>query len=161
MKTLKKITILSIFVIVLSSCGNKEVTVNPIPTTAMSSETGVDISVIDSKEKPFVNPALFQGSNFGEFFISMLRTQNYDMALKFTSKASIEKFGVNKIKEKYQNFKFNYNLKLSSSSEENNIITLKLSTNELATGKLKEMKVIIENDSCKLVLPDNIDNFLK
>ncbi len=159
MKTKTTILILSIIsVVVLSSCGNKEVSINSIPTNAMAVEAGVSVDV---DEKPFVNPAFIQGSNFGEFFISMLKTQNYDMALKFTSKASIDKFGIKKIKEKYENFKFDYNLKLRSKSEENNITTLKFSTNEFATGKFKEMKIVLENDSCKLVLPDNLDNFLR
>lgn len=159
MKTLKKITILSIFVIGLSSCENKEVSINIVPTSAMALETGADLEIVENKE--FSNPAFIQGSNFGDFFISMIKTQNYDMALKFTSKASIDKYGVDKIKGKYQNFKFNYNLRLVSKSKENNVTTLKFSTKEFATGKFKEIKVVVENDSCKLVLPDNLDNFLK
>lgn len=157
MKTLKKITILLIFVIGLSSCGNKEVSIKMVPTSAMSLETGADLEIVED----FSNPAFIQGSNFGDFFVSMIKTQNYDMALKFTSKASIDKHGLNKIKEKYQNFKFNYNLKLVSKSKENNVTTLKFSTNEFATGKFKEIKVVVENDSCKLVLPDKLDDFLK
>jgi hypothetical protein len=158
MKNKALILIVSVLVITLSSCGNKEVSISTIPTTAMALETGINVEV---KEKPFANPALIEGSNFGVFFTSMLKTQNYEMALKFTSKASIEKFGAGKIKEKYQNFKFNYSLKLASKSEDNNVITLKFTTSEFATGKFKEMKVVVENDSCKLVLPDNLDDLLK
>jgi hypothetical protein len=158
MKTKAILLIVSVLAMALSSCGDKEVSIDSIPTTAMAVETGVNVEV---KENLFSNPAFIAGSNFGTFFTSMLKTQNYDMALKFTSKASIEKFGVDKIKEKYKNFKFDYNLKLASSSDDNNITTLKFTTNEFATGKFKEMKVVIENDSCKLVLPDNLDDLLK
>lgn len=109
----------------------------------------------------YSDPARIAGSSFGEFFISMIRTQNYDMALKFTSKESIEKFGVDKIVEMYKNFDFNYTLTQKSISKENDTFTLLYATNEYATGKFKRMTVVVENDSCKLVLPDNLDEFFR
>jgi hypothetical protein len=140
--------------VAFASCGTKE-TSKETPTDI------VKVSEVPTASLEFSDPARIAGSSFGEFFISMIRTQNYDMALKFTSKGSIEKFGVEKIMEKYKNFKYNYVLAQKSMSKEGNTITLMYATNEMATGKLKKMVVVVENDSCKLVLPDNLDDLLK
>lgn len=148
---MKRIILIAIVSLSFASCGNKEQV-----KEVVLSKTTITTPVADLE---FANPAYIAGSNFGEFFISMLRTQNYDMALKFTSKESIEKFGVEKIKAKYADFKFNYKLKLVSKSTDGN--TLKFTTTEKATGKFKTMNISIENDSCKLVLPDKLDEFLK
>ena len=166
MKTKVIILIMSVLAITLSSCGNKETSTSTCVEAKQIIETAKEemnaLPVVHGDNMDYVNPVFIFGSNFGDFFLSMLRTQNYDMALKFTSKESIEKFGTEKIKGKYQNFKFNYNLKLTSKSQDNNSVTvLKFTTNEFATGKFKEMKVVTENDSCKLVLPDNLDDFLR
>jgi hypothetical protein len=109
----------------------------------------------------FSNPSNIYGSNFGQFFISMLRTQNYDMALKFTSKESVKKFGATKIAEKYKTFNFNYKLTQKSITKDGGKITIVYVTNEMATGKMKTMTLVIENDSCKIVLPSNLGEFLK
>jgi hypothetical protein len=140
--------------LVFVSCGTKE-------TVKEITSTDIKVVVVPEAKLEFSDPARIAGSSFGEFFVSMIRTQNYDMALKFTSKGSIEKFGVEKIMEKYKNFKYNYALTQKSMSKEGDTITLMYATNEMATGKLKKMVVVVENDSCKLVLPDNLDDLLK
>ncbi|HUU88794.1 MAG TPA: hypothetical protein VMX17_13715 [Candidatus Glassbacteria bacterium] len=104
--------------------------------------------------KPYDNPANVFGSNFGDFFISMLGNQHYDMALKFTSKESIQKFGAKKVLESYTSYDYNYKLKVKSIVKVNDMYIVKFTTNEFATGKFKEMRVVIENDSCKIVLQD-------
>lgn len=150
---MKKIILISIVSFTLVSCGTKEVK-ETIYTPVVSVE-------IKKEAGEFSNPSIIEGSSFGTFFISMLRTQNYDMALKFTSKESIKKFGLDKIRDKYENFKYNYKLKQKSIFNKDNEFTIVYATNELATCKLKKLIVTIENDSCKLVLPENIDDLLK
>ena len=148
---MKKLILIAIVSLAFAACGNKEQVKETVTVAKVAEVTVANLE--------FANPAYIAGSNFGEFFISMLKTQNYNMALKFTSKTSIEKFGVEKIKEKYVNFKINFKLKLASKSIDGNI--LKFTTNEFATGKFKTMTIAIENDSCKLVLPDDLSDFLK
>lgn len=114
-----------------------------------------------SQTGAFSNPSNVYGSNFGQFFISMLRTQNYDMALKFTSKESVKKFGAAKITEKYKSFNFNYKLVQKSITKDGGKTTIVYVTNEMATGKMKTMTLVVENDSCKVVLPANLGEFLK
>lgn len=106
------------------------------------------------ESKPYANPANVLGSNFGDFFISMLRTQNYDMALKFTSKSTLQKNGVKKVLEAYTSYDYNFKLKATSVAKVFDMYIIKFTTNEFATGKFKEIRVIVENDSCKIVLQD-------
>lgn len=149
---MKNLIIVLIFFLTLSSC-NK------------NSESQVSKSVFACAKKPvlinldYSNPARMAGSNFGAFFISMLKTQNYDMALRFTSQPSIKKFGKEAILNKYKIFDFNFKLKLSSisSSQDGSKFTLKFITNEFATGKFKLMNVILENDTCKLLLTNDLE----
>jgi hypothetical protein len=149
---MKKMVFILMSLVVLASCGTKESTEVPVKSKT--------VQVVDAKID-FSDPARMGGSSFGEFFISMIRTQNYNMALKFTSKGSIEKFGSEKILDKYKDFSFNYKLVQKSVSTSGDTITLKYSTDEYATSKLKTMVVVVENDSCKLVLPENLDDLLK
>ena len=150
MKTLKTLFLIVLVSLTFASCGTKEVSKEVVSTA----------SVVEDAKVDFSNPAFFAGSNFGEAFISMFKNQS-DLAVKFTSKGSLDKFGVDKVRDKYESFAYNYNLVLASSKVVNDTITLKFTTNEYATGKFKIMKVVVENDSCKLVLPDNLDDLLK
>lgn len=150
---MKKLILIAVAILTLTACGNKEVSKGVLLPSAKIEVAKADIE--------FSDPARITGSNFGAFFLSMLRTQNYDMALKFTSKESVDKFGIDKIKDKYQNFKFNYRLTQKSIVKNVNTFTIVYATQEYATGKLKKMIVVLENDTCKLVLPENLDDFLK
>lgn len=150
MKTLKTLLLIVLVSLIFASCGTKETSKEVVSTA----------SVVEEVKSDFSNPAFFAGSNFGEAFISMFKNQS-DLAVKFTSKGSLEKFGVDKVRDKYESFAYNYTLTLASVKTVNDTTTLKFTTNEHATGKFKTMKVVIENDSCKLVLPDKLDDLLK
>lgn len=150
---MKKTFLIIILFLSLVSCRNKEV-----PTEA---QMVTQAKPIPESKIEFNDPAFIAGSNFGNFFISMLRNQQYDMALKFTSKGSIDKFGKNTILAEYEKFSFNYKLSQKSMRKTDNTISLVYSTNEYGTAKLKKIEVVVENDSCKLVMPENIDNLFK
>lgn len=149
---MKNLILIFGLVLFLASCGTKK-TEDKVVNTKVSAPAEAKLD--------FSDPARVGGSSFGEFFISMIKTQNFDMALKFTSKESIDKFGAQAILEKYKGFSFNYKLTLASSVKEGDTYTLKYTTNEYATGKFKTMTVVVENDSCKLVLPEKIEDFLR
>lgn len=157
MKNMKKIILIFGLSLILASC--EDVQINTVPVSPMVLETGVSIEVKEKKE--FSNPSFIAGSTFGEFFVSMLRTQNYDMALKFTSNGSKEKFGSESILKKYKSYDLNYSLKLKSVVQVADTFNLVYVTNEYATGKMKKMTVVVENDSCKLVLQDKNYDILK
>jgi hypothetical protein len=149
---MKKFIVILLSVVLLTACGSKTETNKIVVTSRM--ETPVE-------KTTFNNPTFIAGSSFGEFFVSMLRTQNYDMALKFVSKGSIEKYGLDKVKDRLESFQYNYKLAQRSIVKQGDTLTLQYSTNEYATGKFKKMIIVVENDSCKLVLPDNEGLFSK
>jgi len=162
MKTKSIILIISVLAITLSSCGNKEVSISTIPTTAMAVETGINVEVKDNGGMPSVGvPNLFGGKGFGSAFMGFLRSSNFDYAVRFTSKESIKKYGEDKIREFYKSEKFNFNLNQASMSSDGKYVNIRSTTYEFGTGKFKDFKIVIENDSCKLVLPDNLNDFLK
>ena len=106
-------------------------------------------------------PELFGGSGFGIAFMSYIKTQNFDLALLFTSTESIDRHGRDIILDKYKSLKVDYSLNQVSKSVDGDYTTLRYTTNEFATSKYKDFVVVVENDSCKLVLPENLDEFLK
>jgi len=117
-----------------------------------------------SQKGPFSNPAMIYGSDFGNMFKIFYAQGNYDYMLKFTSAKSIKKHGKDKVLEFYKNkFKFGYALgALKSETKENeNIILNYPDAKVFATKKVVRIPVTIENDSCKIVLPDNLSEFLK
>jgi hypothetical protein len=141
---MKKIVVL-LFAIILVSCGTKEV-----------SNTVVSEPIVESKIE-FANPAFMSGSDFGSFFLSMLKTQNYDMAMKFVSKESIDLYGKEAIESALKGYQYNYNLNLVSVDASASV--LKYTTNEFATGKFKTMRYVVENDTCKVILSKKLEIF--
>jgi hypothetical protein len=80
--------------------------------------------------------------------------------LAFTSKQSIELHGKDVILEYYENMKFGYKLgKLKKTHEDEGIHTLVYISEINATDVKTSLKVVIENDSCKIVLPNKLKNF--
>jgi len=150
MKKLIFIISISLF---LFSCGQKEFKNMSNSTTEVSEKVSVDPSMS--------NPELFLGSGVGPAFMSFVKTQNFETALQFTSKVSIDKYGSEVILDKYKSLKINYTLKKVSTSNNGAETILRYTTNEFATSKFKDFVVVIENDSCKILLPNNLDDFLK
>jgi len=112
----------------------------------------------------FSNPALIYGSDFGNYFKVLYTQGKFKDMVKFTSVESIKKHGEKKILEFYKNkFKFGYELgKLKSSYKEDGITVLNYpDARIIATKRTIRIHIIVENDSCKLVLPDKLDDLLK
>lgn len=115
-----------------------------------------------AQSKPFVNPKIIYGSDFMTFMQSLRKIGNYDMMLQFTSSKSIKKFGKEKIvayyKEKFTNMS---KLKLNNvNSNSDGTKTLEYTNLVAATKYATSVTIIIENDSCKLILPSNLKNKL-
>lgn len=142
--------------VLLISCGKtkQEVEVENLQTEARSHMN--DLPSLD-----YSDPNLFLGSGVGPAFMSFVKTQNFELALQFTSKESIDKYGREVILDKYKSLKTNYTLKKVSTSTSGGQTILRYTTNEFATSKFKDFVVVVENDSCKILLPSNLDDFLK
>jgi hypothetical protein len=113
-------------------------------------------------QKPFSNPALIYGSDFMSFMQSLKKVGDYNMLLQFTSSASIKKNGEEKTKTYYEE-KFTNMSKLKLQSIVNNsngTKTMNYTNMKVATKSSTFVTIIIENDSCKLVLPVDLSKKL-
>jgi len=158
MKNFFFIIFIAIFAVIVG-CTNtekKEMTVNKVDTTSTSSvET-------KSVETAFSNPAFIYGSDFMSFMQSLRKTGKYDMMVKFTASESVEKFGTEKIKAFYEE-KFTNMSKLELKSVTDNVDgskTMNYVNLSVATKSTTSVTVVIENDSCKLILPTDLNKKL-
>ena len=114
-------------------------------------------TVLKAEAKPFKNPAIIYGTDFLSFMQAFRKTGNLDLMIAFTSSADVKKQGKDKIKEYFENnFKNMSKLKLMSIVNKGNIKTLNYINLSFATRNALSVDVIIENDSCKLILPKNL-----
>lgn len=106
-------------------------------------------------ETPYKNPALIYGSTFGHYFQSLFRNARYSDLLKFTSLESRNKFGEQNLLKYYkEQFCFGYQLGPLSNitSQGDTVILTYAKANIIATKRIIRIRVLIETDSCKLVL---------
>lgn len=135
--------------------------------TTMSDTVGV--AEVDADTSTYVheaNPAFYvapgmEGTDFGNFFNTLYKQGKFEDMLAFTSSQSINQFGKDVILEFYKNdLKFGYEIgKPHSQSVAGNITTLNYDANIIATKKVIRISVVVENDSCKVVLPNNLHDF--
>lgn len=111
--------------------------------------------IFGQTQKPYSNPALIFGTDFGRMFQVYYKQGKFDTMLQFTSRQSLNKFGSSKIKEYYSSMDFGYNLKLKSINKKENKYTMNYQVEIFATMKILRIVVIVENDSSKIILPDN------
>jgi len=121
----------------------------------------------EAESKIEINPAFYvapnmEGTDFGNFFKTLYKHGRFEDMLAFTSSKSVEKFGRDVVLEFYKNeLKFGYELgdKPISQFTSDDIITLNYNANIIATKRVVRINVVIENDSCKIVLPNDLKNF--
>lgn len=145
MKT--KLFILTILVMVMSSCGEKA---KPIESE-VENVTEVPKTVKNDDLKPFSNPILIYGTSFGNFFQMLYKQGKFNEMLKFTSSGSISKFGSAQIVNMYKNMAFAYDMKLKSTTGSDTLV-LNYEAGIYATKNMIRIPVIIENDTAKIVL---------
>lgn len=108
-----------------------------------------------TQEIPYKNPALVFGTSFGHYVQSLFRNARYSDLLMFTSSQTRTKFGDKELLKYYkEQFRFGYQLgPLSNIKLEGDTLVLTYAkANIIATKRIIRIKVLIENDSCKLVL---------
>lgn len=102
----------------------------------------------------YSNPALIMGTSYGKFMETLYKIGDYNTMLQFTDSQSRNKFTDNAILKQYKNMEFGYPLKLISIQES----ILNYSSTIYGTTCMIRFRVVLENDSVKILLPDN---FLK
>ena len=139
-----KFVILITTLLLFSNC--KEAKTDPMP---IQTEHHID------SVKPYANPILIYGSNFGRYWQALYRIGNYEAILKFTATKTRIKFGSTKLLKFYRDsLKFDYELgRLTNTYSAGDTITLVYSNAKImATRKLIRLKVIVECDSSKMIL---------
>ncbi len=140
---------------VLTSCDGVNVGPGPGPLVTLEDEN------VEEEKLDLSNPSVFMGSDFGNFFKILYAQGKFDEMIKFTSKTSIDKFGKDKVLDFYKNdLKFGYEIgKPHSQTVSGDTITLNYNANIIATKRIVRINVIVENDSCKIVLPNKLTKF--
>jgi hypothetical protein len=123
---------------------------------------GVEVYSQPLGSGPYSNPFFIYGTDFGNFFQTMYIHGRYDQMIEFTSSESIDKFGKNAILDFYKNeLDFGYDIGKYplSSGTDGDITVINYEANIMATKKIVRVSVVLENDSCKIVLPNKLKNF--
>ncbi len=100
------------------------------------------------------NPLLIAGSDFGRVFQGYYITGNSSMLLTLTSTKSKALFGDSTILNYYRKMQFAYSIKLISHKKVDNCYLLTYKATFLATTHIIVMKVVMEQDTARLLLPN-------
>jgi len=136
-------------------------------TKRLPGQTGMVPPNIDSNKPEarqtilYNNSCIMGGSTFLNYFMVLIRTQNYDEALRFTSTGSIKKHGSAAILQVYRCMKLNFNPKLLSIKVSEDTTYMRYGVTLYATRTFRDIKVVIEQDTSRLVLPERLSEFLK
>lgn len=141
-----------------------EVSLDDSPERGVGVEIGRDRDRdIDIGRGPtYSNPSFIDGSSFGNFFQKMHKQGKFKDMLAFTSKESVDKFGAERILDFYENeLKFGYDIgkRAISSGTDGDTVILNYLADIMATKTIVRIKVIVENDSTKIILPNNLKDF--
>ena len=141
-----------LFFLGITSCSSEQENLKT-STEVVEKKEGLPQKHVSEKKGEFSNPAIIFGTDFLTFFKSLRKLGKFDDMIKFTSSESIEKYGTSELIKFYQN-SFNNMSDSKLINLENNgegKYTMYYSNSEFATKRAFDIKVVIENDSTKLV----------
>lgn len=121
-------------------------------SVSCSFNSNAQVAVVD-----WSNPAMIGGSTFSNLFQSYYLIGNYDMLLKLTASESRQLYGDKEILKYYSSMQFAFPIKLIASQKQGSYWILKYKTTIAATTSRINVKVILENDTCRLVLPNKFN----
>ena len=142
---IKKI-IIALFTLITIGCSNPPI-----------AEGEIAQAKPEKKTNAFSNPSIIYGNAFGHFFQCLYRLGNFEALLKFTAKQTRLKYGSAELLKYYRDeLKFDFELGgLTNAYNAGDTITLIYSNAKImATRKLIRIHVLVENDSCKMILPN-------
>jgi len=108
----------------------------------------------------FSNPAVFMGTDFGNFIRALYGIGDFEQMLQFTSSATIERFGKEQLRNHYQSLDLRMEMRLLSATSEDSLILLHYECIDKATKTVRRLPLIIENDSVKIHLQQLIKGTL-
>jgi hypothetical protein len=146
---MKKFIVLTILIAsIFASCSNESKKVDCKEIQAIGKDTIV--------EKPYSNPVLIFDSDFMRFMQSIRKVGDLSSLVNLTSSETIKKFGKEKVKKYYEdNFVNMSKLKLKSVVDNGDgTKTMNYINTVVATNHLSSVDIIVENDTCKLIIKD-------
>jgi hypothetical protein len=108
----------------------------------------------------FSNPAVFLGTDFGNFIRSLYGIGDFEQMLQFTSSETIERFGKDQLRNHYQELDLRMEMRLLSTTSEDSLILLHYECFDKATKTVRRLPLIVENDSVKIHLEQLIEGTL-
>ena len=145
-----------ILLVCLITVSCDELEIKPVPGPLVTAKD----SSSELENKPFSNPALIYGSDFGNFFQTLYIQGEYETMLAFTSQMSIDLHGEDVILEHYKKMQFGYKLgKPKKMYDEDGIKTLVYIAEINATEVRTHLDIVIENDSCKIIVYQDLEDF--
>jgi hypothetical protein len=143
--------------LVFASCAEKENPPTPVATKPIEIQEEITT-------KNFSNPAIIFGTDFLNFLSALKMTSpgNLDTLLKFTSQQSLAQHSRKSILTLYNKTNLNFQKKLKAIKKVNDTLyILNYLAYKYATKSIITCTVSIDRDTCRLVLPDNLNEFLK
>lgn len=149
---MKKVLFILTAIFLLTSCEGVEVDPGPGPLVTVKNETDDKVKLND--------PAVFAGSDFGTYFSTLYRLGKFDEMIAFTSSESIKQRGREKVLDFYKNdLKLGYDMNLTSKTVSGDTTTLNYDANIIATKRVIRIDVVVESDTCKVLLPKDLKKF--
>jgi hypothetical protein len=106
-----------------------------------------------NQEINWKNPILIGGIDFGRVFQAYYKTNNQNMLLTLTAHESREIYGDSIIKAYYSKMQFMYEIRLIAHKKVDNRYILTYKAIFMATSYIMHMRIVIENDTSRLLLP--------
>lgn len=147
---LKKIYLIFSLSIVFCACESDTVKDSLQPVNDSIQEKKQDSTF--QRKIGFSNPALLStGTDVGNTFKVYYLTGSIDKMIELTSTETIKKYGLQNLRRSYLNLDFGFDMKFYNMIQESNSYLLMYKCEIQATKVKKNLKVVVENDSAKIV----------
>lgn len=143
--------LLSSLVVFVCSCGDNNVK-NIEEEQSSKSET---IEEPDPEKADMSNPVLIYGTNIGSLFKTYYKVGDFNAMIRYTDKATVERYGRDSLINIYRKLNLGYDIKLMSMTSEGDRKILHYESSTFATKGVRRLHVVIENDTARVV-PQNL-----
>jgi hypothetical protein len=136
-------TVLLLFI--MTAC-NQQIKEKPSNTSKISDDSKPSQEEIVSKKIMNI-PVLMSGTNIGKLFKAYYRTSQVEQLITLTDRQTIKEFGKDKLSKLYKNLDYGYDMELSGLRQDGDSKLLTYSCIINATKVIKQLSVVIEDDT--------------
>jgi hypothetical protein len=112
---------------------------------------------ITAEQADMSNPVMIYGSNIGSLFKTYYKVGDFNAMIRYTDKATIERYGRDSLMKIYRKLNLGYDIKLKSMTSEGNVKILHYESSTFATKGVRRLHVVIEDDTARIV-PQNLQS---